>query len=174
MSGSFLRVVHNSPAAPAADEIWVQKKRVVSDAPEAWFLGCSFMDFSLVCYLKTLPTLAGQGENEMTNKKATQNGVAVFFILLFFVFLCLDCKCKDDLVNHDLITKELYCWACVNYDSYVTFWDSADEQEFILTSVGMVSEYEPSHSIFAQVGGGGLDLSKSSRSEEHTSELQSR
>jgi hypothetical protein len=41
------------------------------------------MDFSLVCYLKTLPTLAGQGENEMTNKKATQNGVAVFFILLF-------------------------------------------------------------------------------------------
>ena len=32
MSGSFLRVVHNSPAAPAADEIRVQKKRVVSDA----------------------------------------------------------------------------------------------------------------------------------------------
>ena len=25
-------VVHNSPATPAADEIWVQKKRVVSDA----------------------------------------------------------------------------------------------------------------------------------------------
>ena len=32
MSGSFLLVVHNSPAAPAADEIRVQKKRVVSDA----------------------------------------------------------------------------------------------------------------------------------------------
>ena len=48
MSGSFLWVVHNSPAAPAAGEIWVQKKRVVSDAPEAWFLGCSFTEFSLV------------------------------------------------------------------------------------------------------------------------------
>ena len=32
MSGSFLLPVHNSPAAPAADEIRVQKKRVVSDA----------------------------------------------------------------------------------------------------------------------------------------------
>ena len=33
MSGSFLLVVHNSPAALAADEIRVQKKkRVVSDA----------------------------------------------------------------------------------------------------------------------------------------------
>jgi len=50
MSGSFLWVVHNSPAAPAADEIWVQKKRVVSDAPEAWFGGCSFMDFSLFLF----------------------------------------------------------------------------------------------------------------------------
>ena len=37
MSGSFLFAVHNSPATPAADEIWVQKKRAVSDAPEA---GC--------------------------------------------------------------------------------------------------------------------------------------
>ena len=47
MSGSFLLVVHNSPATPAADEIWVQKKRVVSDAPVA---GCGvslFMDFLL-------------------------------------------------------------------------------------------------------------------------------
>jgi hypothetical protein len=32
MLGSFLLVVHNSPAAPAADEIRVQKKRVVFDA----------------------------------------------------------------------------------------------------------------------------------------------
>jgi hypothetical protein len=39
--------VHNSPAAPAADEIRVQKKRAESDALEAWFWGCSFMDFSL-------------------------------------------------------------------------------------------------------------------------------
>jgi hypothetical protein len=30
--GSFRFPVHNSPATPAAGEIWVQKKRVVSDA----------------------------------------------------------------------------------------------------------------------------------------------
>jgi hypothetical protein len=47
--GSFL-CCFNSPAALAAGEIWVQKKRVVSDAPEAWFWGCCFMDFSLVFY----------------------------------------------------------------------------------------------------------------------------
>ena len=72
MFGSFLLPVHNSPAALAADEIWVQKKRVVSDAPEAWFLGCSFMDFSLCFYLKTLPTSAGQGRLKL--RKTSLNG----------------------------------------------------------------------------------------------------
>jgi hypothetical protein len=52
MSGSFLLPVHNSPATLAADEIRVQKKRVVSDAPEAWIWGCCFMDFSLFCFLE--------------------------------------------------------------------------------------------------------------------------
>ena len=70
MSGSFLLVVHNSSAAPAADEIRVQKKRVVSDAPEAWIWGCCFMDFSLVCYLKTLPALAGQGRSKIAKTAA--------------------------------------------------------------------------------------------------------
>jgi hypothetical protein len=70
MSGSFLLPVHNSPAAPAADEIRVQKKRVVSDAPEAWICGCCFIDFSLVSCLKTLPTLAGQGESETDKLKS--------------------------------------------------------------------------------------------------------
>ena len=70
MSGSFLLVVHNSPATPAADEIRVQKRRAVSDAPEAWFLGCSFMDFFLVCYLKTLSTLAGRGRTEIAKTAA--------------------------------------------------------------------------------------------------------
>jgi hypothetical protein len=41
--------VHNSPAALAADEIRVQKKRAVSDAPEAWFGGCCFIGLSLIC-----------------------------------------------------------------------------------------------------------------------------
>lgn len=71
--------------------------------------------------------------------------------------LFLDCKSAEELIVHPLATPELYCWARVNYDSYVGFWDSADDQEFILTSTGMVSEYEPSHAIFE-----GLSLSKGS------------
>ena len=70
ISGSFLRVVHNSPAALAAGEIRVQKKRIVSDAPEAWIWGCCFMDFSLVCYLKTLPALARQGRAKIEKTAA--------------------------------------------------------------------------------------------------------
>jgi hypothetical protein len=46
------------------------KKGAVSDAPEAWFCGCSFKDFSLVSCLKTLPTLAGQGESETDKLKS--------------------------------------------------------------------------------------------------------
>lgn len=69
--------------------------------------------------------------------------------------LFLECKTAEDIAYHPLATKELYCWAKVNIDSYLTFWDSDETQEFILTSTGMVSEYEPSHEIF-----GGLDLSK--------------
>ena len=60
-----------------------------------------------------------------------------------------------EILHHPLVTRELYCWAKVNSDSYLAFWDSHETQEFILTSTGMVSEYEPSHTIFE-----GLDLSK--------------
>ena len=41
------------------------------------------------------------------------------------------------------------------FDSYIAFWDSNVEQEFILTDNGLTSEYEPSHQLF-----GGLDHSK--------------
>ena len=49
----FAEVVGNvqvRPAALAADEIRVQKKRIVFDAPRAWILRCCFMDLSFVCY----------------------------------------------------------------------------------------------------------------------------
>lgn len=69
--------------------------------------------------------------------------------------LFLDCDNEDDIVSHPLATQELYCWARFFYDSYINFWDSADNQEFLLSSTGMISDYEPSHSIFQ-----GLDLSK--------------
>lgn len=67
----------------------------------------------------------------------------------------LDCETENELIKHPLITRELYCWAKVFIASYLTFWDSADNQEFILSSTGMISEYEPSHLLFE-----GLDLSK--------------
>ena len=51
--GSFLCFL-NSPAAPAADEIRVQKKRVVSDAPEAWFGGCCFIGLSLILWISCM------------------------------------------------------------------------------------------------------------------------
>ena len=51
MFGSFLWVVHNSSATPAADEIWVQKKRVVFDAPVACCDVLLFMDLSLFSFL---------------------------------------------------------------------------------------------------------------------------
>ena len=47
--GSFL-CFFNSPAALAAGEIRVQKKRVVSDAPGLWSVVLLFMVFSLVFY----------------------------------------------------------------------------------------------------------------------------
>lgn len=69
--------------------------------------------------------------------------------------LYLECSNVLEMAHHPLVTQELYCWAMVNNDSYVAFWDSSEDQEFILTSTGMISEYEPSHEIFE-----GLDLSK--------------
>ena len=69
--------------------------------------------------------------------------------------LYLDCADLLEISNHSLCNQEFYLWAKVNSDSYLTFWDSADNQEFILSSTGMVSDYEPSHDIFE-----GLDLSK--------------
>lgn len=69
--------------------------------------------------------------------------------------LFLECNSLEEIIDNVLATQELCCWAKTIYGAYCTFWDSADGQEFILSSTGMVSEYEPSHLIFE-----GLDLSK--------------
>lgn len=76
--------------------------------------------------------------------------------------LYLECKTEQDLLLHPLATQELYCWAKVVLDAYVSFWDSHDNHEFILSSTGMLSDYEPSHYVFE-----GLDLSKFSYLLEH-------
>jgi hypothetical protein len=67
--GSFLRFL-NSPATLAADEIWVQKRRAESDAPGLCSVVLLLMDFSLVCYLKTLPALARQGRAKIEKTAA--------------------------------------------------------------------------------------------------------
>lgn len=69
--------------------------------------------------------------------------------------LFLECGSLEEILISDLATRELCCWAKVIYGAYCNFWDCADNQEFILSSTGMVSEYEPSHLVFE-----GLDLSK--------------
>ena len=69
--------------------------------------------------------------------------------------LYLECRTIGEILVHPLATQELYCWAKVVFDAYVSFWDSHDNHEFILSSTGMLSDYEPSHHVFE-----GLDLSK--------------
>lgn len=67
----------------------------------------------------------------------------------------IECTSANDMLCHENATKETYCWAKVFLDSYLSFWDCAENQQFILTDCGMTSEYEPSHIIFT-----GLDISK--------------
>lgn len=67
----------------------------------------------------------------------------------------LDCEDLIEMIKHPLITKEVYAWAQVALEAYIVFWDCADEQEFVLTDFGMISEYEPSHMVFE-----GMSISK--------------
>lgn len=61
----------------------------------------------------------------------------------------------QEIIMHKDTTRELYVWSKVFLDSYITFWDSSVEQEYILTDNGLTSEYEPSHQLYE-----GLDQSK--------------
>lgn len=63
----------------------------------------------------------------------------------------------EDLAFNKLCTREMVAFAAPFLLSYVSFWDSPGESEFILSDVGMVSEYEGVHLLT-----GGLDLSKQS------------
>ena len=64
--GSFL-CCFNSPAAPAADEIWAQKKRVVFDAPGLGCVVLLFMDFFLFLFTSKLyPKFTGKGRERMS------------------------------------------------------------------------------------------------------------
>ncbi len=73
------------------------------------------------------------------------------------------CKQPLDRLNDELCTQELFCWAWTIDGAYLTFCDSADGQEFLLSSTGMISENEPSFYMFADGKSQimrGLNLSK--------------
>ena len=59
------------------------------------------------------------------------------------------------IASNPLCTREILCWALPFLESYISFWDTPNDKEFILTDCGMSSEYEGFHMLT-----GGLDLSK--------------
>ncbi|CDE15488.1 uncharacterized protein BN588_00605 [Clostridium sp. CAG:288] len=61
----------------------------------------------------------------------------------------------SEMANNPLATKEMIAWALPFLKSYIAFWDTPDNKEFILSDCGMCSEYEGFHMIT-----NGLDLSK--------------
>ena len=40
--------------------------------------------------------------------------------------LYLECSTLEQMINHPLATQELYCWAKVVFDAYLSFWDRLD------------------------------------------------
>lgn len=62
-----------------------------------------------------------------------------------------------DILSNPLTTKEMLAWALPFLESYIAFWDTPKDKEYILTDSGMCSEYEGFHMIT-----GGIDISKMS------------
>ncbi len=62
-----------------------------------------------------------------------------------------------DIANNYDATSEMLAWAVPFLESYLAFWDTPNEKEYILTDCGMTSEYEGFHLIT-----GGIDISKTS------------
>lgn len=60
-----------------------------------------------------------------------------------------------DIALNSLSTREMIAWAMPFLESYIAFWDTPTNKEFILTDCGMCSEYEGFHLIT-----GGIDISK--------------
>lgn len=70
--------------------------------------------------------------------------------------------CLEVLLDNDIYelhkTKcplDIIAWAAAITESYLTFWDSSDSEEFILTDINMMSEYDMCHMMY-----GGLNSEK--------------
>lgn len=92
-------------------------------------------------------TLPYTGETTLSNRELFNNAILAFSQAEFI----------EDLAFNSLCTKEMVAYAATFLLSYITFWDAPDGNEFVLSDVGMISEYEGIHQIT-----GGLDLSKCS------------
>lgn len=60
-----------------------------------------------------------------------------------------------DIIYNPEATAEMLAWAAPFLESYLAFWDTPNEKEYVLTDCGMTSEYEGFHLIT-----GGIDISK--------------
>lgn len=73
------------------------------------------------------------------------------------VFASLKENNIEYIANHPLVTREMLAWAMPFLESYIAFWDTPSNMEYVLTDCGMCSEYEGFHNIT-----GGIDISKAS------------
>lgn len=62
-----------------------------------------------------------------------------------------------DIADNSDATSEMLAWAVPFLESYLVFWDTPNEKEYVLTDCGITSEYEGFHLIT-----GGIDISKTS------------
>lgn len=90
-------------------------------------------------------TLPYTEETTLSNRELLNNALLAFSKAEFI----------EDLAFNNLCTKEMVAYAAIFLLSYITFWDAPNNNEFVLSDVGMISEYEGFHSVT-----GGLDLSK--------------
>lgn len=90
-------------------------------------------------------TLPYTGETTLSNRELFNNAILAFSQAEFI----------EDLAFNSLCTKEMVAYAATFLLSYITFWDAPDGNEFVLSDVGMISEYEGIHQITS-----GLDLYK--------------
>lgn len=71
--------------------------------------------------------------------------------------MVLECILDNDLyeLHYTNCPLDIIAWSAAITESYLTFWDSSDTEEFLLSDVNMLSEYDMCHMVF-----GGLNSEK--------------
>ena len=65
--------------------------------------------------------------------------------------LCLNSILDSDLYSLHIsdVPLDVIAWSVAFIDSYITFWDSNEKEDFILTDLNMMSEYDMCHMIYS-------------------------